>query len=191
MDKKLPKKISLQDFGPARIILIALAGIILLVANVAEQRTEKRKEETKNSAETREEESSGDYVKNLENKLVHILEHVDGVGQVEVMITLESSGEAILNKDISEESRTEEENGENTNKTERNIKKEEETILSDGNGASAPYVVKQLKPEIAGVIISCEGADNNRTAAAVMEAAQVAFGIPSSHIKVLKMEVLK
>ena len=38
----------------------------------------------------------------LENKLVHILENVDGVGKAEVMITLKSSKESVLNKDLSE-----------------------------------------------------------------------------------------
>ena len=30
MDKKMPKKISLKDFGMEKIILIAIAGIVLL-----------------------------------------------------------------------------------------------------------------------------------------------------------------
>ena len=32
MDKKMPKKISLKDFGMEKIILIAIAGIVLLAA---------------------------------------------------------------------------------------------------------------------------------------------------------------
>ena len=66
---------------------------------------------------------------------------------------------------------------------------ENETVLSDENGESAPYVIKELEPEIAGVVIACEGADNNTVAASVTEAAQVLFGISVNRIKVLKMEV--
>lgn len=36
MDKKMPKKISLKDFGMEKIILIAIAGIVLLAANFSE-----------------------------------------------------------------------------------------------------------------------------------------------------------
>ena len=68
-------------------------------------------------------------------------------------------------------------------------KREEETVLADAQGEAAPYVVKELEPEIAGIIIACEGADNNVVAASVTQAAQVLFGISSNHIKVLKMEV--
>ena len=131
------------------------------------------------------------YIEDMENKLVHILEKVDGVGQVEVMITLKSSRESVLNKDASEESQTEEENSNGTKKYSQNDKREEETVLADASGESAPYVIKELAPEISGVIIACEGADNNTVAAAVTQAAQVLFGISSNHIKVLKMEVHK
>ena len=50
MDKKMPKKISLKDFGMEKIILIAIAGIVLLAANFSEwknaisEKTEKKEE---------------------------------------------------------------------------------------------------------------------------------------------------
>lgn len=190
MDKKLPKKISLKDFGIEKIILIAIAGILLLVANFSEWRTSslKTQEKEEKSVQTSQNDA---YVETLENKLVHILENVDGVGKVEVMITLKSSKESVLNKDVSKEAQTEEEKSSETQKINNNQKTQEETILSDGSGNSAPYVVKELEPEIAGIVISCEGAENKVVAASVLEAAQVLFGISANHIKVLKMEVAK
>ena len=190
MDKKIPKKISLKDFGTEKIILIAIAGVILLLANFSEWRTTSSK--TKQKEEKSVQISQNDaYVEALENKLVHILENVDGVGKAEVMITLKSSRESVLNKDVSEETQTEEEKNSETQKINRSQKKDEETILSDSSGNSAPYVVKELEPEIAGIIISCEGADNKVVAASVLEAAQVLFGVSANHIKVLKMEGAK
>ena len=191
MDKKKLKKIVTQDFGPGRILLLALAGIILLGANISEHKKEKKEEKNEDTLAASQTVAAEDYTQKLENRLIKLLEGVDGVGQVEVMITLKSSGEAILNKDISSESQTEEESGKETTKKQNTVKKEEETVLSDGSGAQSPYVIKQMELEIAGVIISCEGADNNSTAQAVMEAACVVFGIEPSHIKVLKMEVKK
>lgn len=190
MDKKMPKKISLKDLGPEKIILIAIAGIILLVTNFSEWKnsSSKVKEKEEKSVQTGQNDA---YVEALENKLVHILENVDGVGRAEVMITLKSSKESVLNKDISEDAQTEEEKGGETQKINRSQKKEEETILSDRSGNSAPYVVKELEPEISGIVISCEGAENKVVAASVSEAAQVLFGISANHIKVLKMEVAK
>ena len=191
MDKKMPKKISLKDFGMEKIILIAIAGIVLLAANFSEwknaisEKTEKKQEK---SIETSQNDA---YVEALENKLVHILENVDGVGKAEVMITLKSSKESVLNKDLSEEKQTEEERSGETQKVNKNQKKQEETILSDSSGNSAPYIIKELEPEISGIVISCEGAGNKVVEASVLEAVQVLFGVSANHIKVLKMEVAK
>lgn len=191
MDKKERKKITWKDFGPEKIILIALAGIILLVINFSERRTESGTKETEIVQQAEDFDENNSYIKEMENKLVHILEKVDGVGQVEVMITLKASRESVLNKDDSEESQTEEENNDGTKKYSQTNKREEETVLADAQGESAPYVIKELEPEISGVIIACEGADNNTVVASVTQAAQVLFGISSNHIKVLKMEVHK
>ena len=108
MDKKMPKKISLKDFGMEKIILIAIAGIVLLAANFSEWKnsSSKTSEKQEKSIETSQNDA---YVEALENKLVHILENVDGVGKAEVMITLKSSKESVLNKVLSEEKQTEEE----------------------------------------------------------------------------------
>ena len=178
MEKKERRKITLKDFGVEKILLIAIAGVILLVTNVSEWRAR--------AAAVSENEA---YIESLENKLVHILENVDGVGQVEVMITLQASRESVLNKDDTEELETETETSDGTQNERQSSRSENETVLSDENGESAPYVIKELEPEIAGVVIACEGADNNTVAASVTEAAQVLFGISVNRIKVLKMEV--
>ena len=109
---------------------------------------------------------------------------MDGVGKAEVMITLKSSKESVLNKDLSEEKQTEEERSGETQKVNKNQKKQEETILSDSSG-------NELEPEISGIVISCEGAGNKVVEASVLEAVQVLFGVSANHIKVLKMEVAK
>ena len=191
MGEKVPKKINLKEIGIEKIILIAIAGIILLLANFSEwknaisEKTEKKEEKTVQT------DQNDAYVSALENKLVHILENVDGVGKAEVMITLKSSKESVLNKDLSEEKQTEEERSGETQKVNKNQKKQEETILSDSSGNSAPYIIKELEPEISGVVISCEGAGNKVVEASVLEAVQVLFGVSANHIKVLKMEVAK
>ena len=48
---------------------------------------------------------------------------MDGVGKAEVMITLKSSKESVLNKDLSEEKQTEEERSGETQKVNKNQKK--------------------------------------------------------------------
>ncbi|MDO5146772.1 MAG: hypothetical protein Q4D60_07190 [Eubacteriales bacterium] len=189
MEKKERKKLSFQDFGMEKIILLAVAGLILLVTNLPGRGDAKRQEGT-DEAEIPAAASENDaYIEGLENKLVHILEHVDGVGEVEVMITVKASREAVLNKDDSVQSEAEQETSDGTSKERKSTRREQETVLADAGGEAAPYVIKELEPEIAGIVIACQGAEDNRIKAAVTEAAQVLFGVSASHIKVLKMEV--
>lgn len=183
------RKLSMKDFGPEKIILLAIAGVILLATNFSEWKAAKKDSEQENVQNFSETSENDAYIQALENKLVHILENVDGVGRVEVMLTLKSSGESILNKDDVQEEETEEETSDGTKKERQSRKKESETVLADEHGDAAPYVIKEMEPEIAGIVVSCEGADNHQVAASIMEAAQVLFGISASHIKVLKMEV--
>ena len=122
--RKNGKKITLKDFGVEKILLIAIAGVILLVTNLSEWRARAEPEENtevQNTASVSENEA---YIEGLENKLVHILENVDGVGQVEVMITLEASRESVLNKDDTEELETETETSDGT-KNERQSSRRE------------------------------------------------------------------
>lgn len=189
MEKKEKKKITWKDFGVEKILLIAIAGIILLVTNVSERRARTDTAEKKEAENTVAASENEAYITDLENKLVHILGNVDGVGQVEVMITLEASRESVLNKDDSEELEAESETSDGTKNERKNSRRENETVLADADGESAPYVVKELEPAVAGVVIACEGADSNTVKEAVTEAAQVLFGIPVNRIKVLKMEV--
>ena len=189
MEKKEKKKITWKDFGVEKILLIAIAGIILLVTNFSERREREEPEKASEEQKTAAVSENEAYIESLENKLVHILENVDGVGQVEVMITLEASRESVLNKDDTEELETETETSDGTKNERRNSRRENETVLSDETGESAPYVIKELEPAIAGVVIACEGADDNTVAAAVTGAAQVLFGISVNRIQVLKMEV--
>ena len=138
MEKKEKKKITWKDFGVEKILLIAIAGIILLVTNVSERRARTdtaEKKEVENAVAASENEA---YITDLENKLVHILENVDGVGQVEVMITLEASRESVLNKDDSEELEAESETSDGTKNERKNSRRENETVLADADGESLP-----------------------------------------------------
>ena len=65
----MPKKISLKDFGMEKIILIAIAGIVLLAANFSEWKnsSSKTSEKQEKSIETSQNDA---YVEALENKLV-------------------------------------------------------------------------------------------------------------------------
>ena len=68
MDKKERKKITWKDFGPEKIILIALAGIVLLVINFSERRTESGTKETEIVQQAEDFDENNSYIKEMEFK---------------------------------------------------------------------------------------------------------------------------
>ena len=112
----------------------------------------------------------GEYESYLEEKTADILKQVDGVGDVTVMITLKSGGQKIIEKDQSGSSQTD--------KT--------SIYEQDSDGSSAPYVSKELSPEIEGVVVIADGGGNAVTAQNITEAVQALFGVEAHKIKIMK-----
>ncbi len=129
------------------------------------------------------------YAYRLERSLEELLCTMDGVGKVRVMVTLESSGEAVVEKDAStvREGSTEVDSAGGSRNT-TNISDSEQTIYQDaGQGNGAPYIKKILSPRVEGVVISAQGGGNAETVQNITEAIQALFGIDAHKIKVVKM----
>ena len=105
---------------------------------------------------------------------------MEGVGKVKVMITLKSSKESVVNKDTPYE--------ESTKKDEKAVKEDEETVLIDKNGEKVPYIVKEVEPEVEGVVVVAQGGGSDIVNQNIVDAVSVLFHISSYKIKVLKME---
>lgn len=120
------------------------------------------------------------YAARQEKKLKKILESMDGVGDVNVMVTLASSEEKIALKDT--------ERGENKGKDMSDISEKNENVIIRNNGDESPYVVSVTSPKIAGVAIVCEGADGGKKDSEIIDMVGALFGIESHKIKVTKMD---
>ncbi len=124
------------------------------------------------------------YEKELERRVEEILKNVEGVGDVEVMITLASSSEKIIHVD-QEKSRSSTEETDSAGGVRKQLQEEvRDTSLTSGNGQ--PVVEKELEPEISGVVISAGGGGNASVCKEISEAMQALFGLPAHKIKVLK-----
>ena len=130
----------------------------------------------------------GEYESYLEEKTADILKQVDGVGGVTVMITLKSGGQKIIEKDQSGSSQTtEEEDSEGGKRTVEESTSDKTSIYEqDSDGSSAPYVSKELSPEIEGVVVIADGGGNAVTAQNITEAVQALFGVEAHKIKIMK-----
>lgn len=122
-----------------------------------------------------------DYSLILEEKLVNILQKLKGVGEVHVMITLEDSLEKIpaTNKTKTTETTSEvdAEGGE------REIKREDETMQLV-NLSNDVVILKELQPNIKGVIVVAEGAENGTVLENIYEATKTVLGVSANRIQV-------
>ena len=133
--------------------------------------------------------STDDYLSDLESRLQKVLSKVEGIGNVEVMITLKSSKELVTLKDTPYTQESVNENdGEGGSRQSSNIEQQESTVIVDsGDGESMPYIIKEIEPEVAGVLVIADGGGNISIKTEIMEAIQVLFNVPAHKIKVMKM----
>lgn len=132
-------------------------------------------------------EAEDSYEKQLEARVREILKHVDGVGEVDVMIVLKSSSEKILHVDEDEScSVTEETDTSGMSRKTESKERTRDTVMMSSGGGNEPVVQKELKPELSGIIISAAGGGSPAVQAEISAAMEALFGLPAHKIKVLK-----
>lgn len=122
-----------------------------------------------------------DYESYIEDKLSEILSKLKGVGDVDVMVTLEDSVEKIPASNVTTTK-------EITNELDsqggtREISREDETIqiVSTSNDV---VVLKEVKPSVKGVIVVAEGADNILVLETLYEAVKTVLGISGNKVQI-------
>lgn len=189
--KKLKDKKSFftTHIGFGKLFLLVLAGVFLVLASKTEG-VEKKAEKQTEIMENTEVEDLEKYIRQQEKKLAQILEKVDGIGEVEVMITAKASKEKITLKDVPyQRTETNEQDSGGGTRQKTEISSEETSVMDkQKDGEETPYVTKELQPEIEGVIVIASGAKNPQIEAEINEAVVALFSVPAHKIKVMKMK---
>ena len=179
--------------------IMALLGILLMVIAIPVKKTETQKDQTaapenKSTAsgtqETEEEDNTGGYAGELEERLESLLASMEGVGNVKVMVTLDSSREQVVEKDIpSTMDTTKETDSTGGSRDVINSRQEETTVyVTESAGNNTPYVSKIREPSIEGVTVVAQGGGNAVIQKNITEVIQALFGIEAHKIKVVKMK---
>ena len=152
------------------VLIVLLAGVLLLASG-----GHGGKEEAV-ASDTSAEPSAFDLAA-FEQTLCDKLAAVDGVGRVELMLSLEESGEAVYAVNTRQ----------TTGMDSSQSYESDLTILSDGSYGEKPVTVKNLLPTFRGAVVLCDGADNAQVRLAVTQAVSTVCGIGSDKVTVLKM----
>lgn len=131
-------------------------------------------------------ESDNTYEIQLEKRLGKILSQVYGVGNVQVMITLENSGEIITKDDSTIE---------NANTNEETLNGDKRQTVSDKSQSTTvkisgdePLIVKEISPKISGVLIVAQGGGNVEIKNMIINATNALLGVEIHKIEVLAMK---
>ncbi len=191
-------------FTKDNLIILVLAGILLFVITLPtkEEKQTVPKEETalikeNSSGQTKATINAGgkqsetvwdEYAKAQEVKLEELLSAMEGVGDVEVMLTFVSSEELVVEKDApTVRSNTVEKDSAGGNRTVSQFESGDTTVYSNASGAAEPYVVKTLNPRVEGVLVVAQGAADSEVSRNITEAVQALFGVEVHRIKVVDM----
>lgn len=130
------------------------------------------------------------YTSYWEEKLKQTLSCIDGVGEVEVLITLKESEERVPEKDIPEEIKeTVETDAEGGSRTIMEKSLKESTIYTVNEaGQNVPYVSKVIQPVVEGVVVIAQGGDSDTVKLNIIETIKVLFAIDVNKIRVVKMK---
>lgn len=165
--KQLKEKL-MSDKKVLVIVLIGILGLILLVFSEFLPEEEIADDETKDETEI----SFGSYEKDIEERLTDLLESIDGAGNVQVMVTLESGDEKVYATESKKNESSE----------------EKKYVLVDIDGSDEGLLLKIAQPEIRGVAVVCQGADSSVVRNSVIGAVTSVLGISSNRINISKMK---
>jgi stage III sporulation protein AG len=153
------------------IVILICAAVVLFCFNF----------DTKNSETTQDSSTSlTEYKNNLTSELCAILGKIEGVGKVNVLITFDSDTDQEVVYNTKE---TTSQNGQNTSNT--TISKDA-VMMKDGT-VNIPYTIKNDIPDIKGVLIVAQGADDENVKEKIKDAVVTILKIPSYRAVVLPM----
>lgn len=181
----------LKHLKKDQLLILLLAGILLLVISLPTEKKGEKQGISQASSSSQGEQNLWDeeaYREALEVHLEELFSRMEGAGEVEVMITLASSSEKIVEKDTNGESETiTEEDSAGGNRRTTNIVNDETTVYGGETDQEHPYVSKELTPQVEGVVVLADGGDDAVVKKNITEAAQALFGIDTHKIRIIKM----
>lgn len=166
-------------------VIIIIAGRTIFSSGESDTTQREQQKATNTVDSTQPKVSVGDET---EVKLRSLLSLIQGVGKVDVMITYSTSKENIPAYDIKKnQSSTEEKDNDGGT---RSISQEEYdstlTYEDSSTGRKTPVILKELEPEVKGVLVVAEGAGSIEVRERIFKAVTVVLEVPIHKVQVVQ-----
>lgn len=122
------------------------------------------------------------YIDKLQGDLHNVLSKIDGVGEAEVLVSLQSGVryEYATEQKSSEEIQTKKDDNSSSSDSESVF------VLLKVNGDDEPILLQRHEPVVQGVVVVCDGADKASVCSSVTDAVSTICGIGSNRVSVIK-----
>ena len=144
------------------VLLVVLVGVLLMVLPVSSESKETETSDLQTPRETFD-------LAETEQRMEAILGKIDGVGKLQLMLTLQSGTRLTLAED------TQSDSGRTTRET---------LTLNRGSGSQEVVVTNRYYPVYQ--VVVCQGADSSAVRLAITETVQALTGLASDRIQVVK-----
>lgn len=150
------------------VLLVMVVGVLFLLIPSGGDKTPNSEEASAVSEE--------DFsVEALEEKLEHTLSEIDGAGQVQVMLTVQSGMKRVLAQDGSLE------------QEDKAVRRETQTVVvSTGSGEQGTVLVQQIYPKFQGALVVAKGGGDPAIQLKLTEAVAALTGLGTDKISICK-----
>lgn len=138
------------------------------------------------SGVSKEQGSFQDYEQAYEAELREILTKIVGVGEVEVMVTIDSTEELQVEKNLKDTQQvTNEKATDGGTRSVTDVTRSTEAVTMSQAGEEGPLVVKTTKPKVRGVVVVAKGAENATVKKLISDAVERGLDVPPHRISVV------
>lgn len=130
-----------------------------------------------------------DYEDKQKTDLINILKKMNGVGDVDVMITFENGEQKVPAYDKTEQKSTTEETDTQGGKRVNNQNNDNsKVVMTQNDGKNEPFILTTYKPKIIGLVIVAEGAENSKTKYEIEQAVSKLYNLSLDKVNVYSMK---
>lgn len=172
-------------------IIILVVTLVLVKYIFSGDKSEKQSSNYNNaelvySNDLLQEQETASYKDDLKSELINILKKINGVGEVDVLITYSETSKLVpVYNENSSESKTSEEDTEGGTRVIESYDSSKEVVTDE---SSEPITERIIMPKIEGAIVICEGANDINVKNNVISAVEAATGLKVHKIQVFEMK---
>jgi stage III sporulation protein AG len=122
----------------------------------------------------------------MEDRTKEILEKIVGVGTVDIMVTVDSTEEIVVQRNMNDSQQLSEETDASGGKRHTTqYTRDGEIVTYSQSGDETPIITKRIKPQVRGVLVVAKGAENKVVRSLIEQAVQKGLNVPSYRISVV------